>query len=351
MTYRYYYNTGVWKLREVARSALGDDGKTEVVNGQVRNRWNKYHLVSTVANKTKGYDRYHNSSIFTIGSVGPFSTDANDIVKLQSQLVRKVRMHDFNLAVNVAEGKQTVSMVVDAIRRVGQTLLELKRGRFESAARHLGVRPRPSRKLDHKDLAGRWLEMKYGWEPMLSDVYSAATAFERLSNPPRRTRVATGIDRNPLINASSSSSYTMYDTSAEKTRLLYEMTEELSMPRSLGLFNPLSVAWEVIPYSFVFDWFIPIGTYLDNLNVIPQLRGRFLLTQKRSFSGSSLATDVSQWIIPPTIQLEYFELKRTPMSELQVMKPRFVSIPEAMSPGHIWNALALTSQKIRSKSI
>jgi hypothetical protein len=28
--------------------------------------------------------------------------------------------------------------------------------------------------------------------------------------------------------------------------------------------NPLSITWELIPYSFVVDWFVDIGSYLRN---------------------------------------------------------------------------------------
>jgi hypothetical protein len=31
----------------------------------------------------------------------------------------------------------------------------------------------------------------------------------------------------------------------------------------MGVVNPLSIAWEVIPFSFVVDWFIPVGQVLE----------------------------------------------------------------------------------------
>jgi hypothetical protein len=32
---------------------------------------------------------------------------------------------------------------------------------------------------------------------------------------------------------------------------------------SAGLVNPLSIAWELLPWSFVVDWFIPVGNTLE----------------------------------------------------------------------------------------
>jgi hypothetical protein len=33
----------------------------------------------------------------------------------------------------------------------------------------------------------------------------------------------------------------------------------------IGFNNPINLLWEIIPYSFVVDWFLPIGQYLEGL--------------------------------------------------------------------------------------
>ena len=35
-----------------------------------------------------------------------------------------------------------------------------------------------------------------------------------------------------------------------------------------GFSNPLSVAWEIVPWSFVIDWMIPVGDYLNGLDAL-----------------------------------------------------------------------------------
>lgn len=38
------------------------------------------------------------------------------------------------------------------------------------------------------------------------------------------------------------------------------------LPGRFGLLNPLEVIWELVPFSFVADWFLPIGDYLSALD-------------------------------------------------------------------------------------
>lgn len=38
------------------------------------------------------------------------------------------------------------------------------------------------------------------------------------------------------------------------------------LPGRFGLLNPLEVIWELVPLSFVADWFLPIGDYLSALD-------------------------------------------------------------------------------------
>ena len=129
-------------------------------------------------------------------------------------------------------------------------------------------------------------------------------------------------------------------------RIYYEMTEQMSAPRSLGLMDPLSVVWELIPYSFVVDWFIPIGTYLENLNTIPSLRGRFMTTTLRRFSGSAVSISPSyKWAVVPTTHTSQVFLDRKISTSLSVPKPSFNSFEDAMSPKRIWNAIALAVQR------
>lgn len=330
---------------QLSDTSTGGNGLYETVNGFQRLRWNDYSRTTWKAVRQKGVEKrfgtiWFNSTCFKTGALS-----ANDTLSLQSRLLESVKGHQFNLAVNAAQGKQTVDMVVNAVSSVGGAIRDLKRGKFESAARRFGVNPRPSR-LNEKDVSGRWLELQYGWLPMLSDVSEAAKAYESLTSGPRTSRVTQSLTRSKSVDSACSSAWTCKGQLKETLRIVYEMTESISAPRSLGLLDPASVAWELIPYSFVVDWFVPIGTYLENLNTIPQLQGRFMTITTRRFQGSALTGPSYQWIEIPTEHVSYFNMSRVVSSSLSVPKPEFNSLDNAMSPKRIWNAIALVVQRL-----
>jgi hypothetical protein len=341
------YGNATSELHGLAYSD-GVDGKYETVDGVIRPKWNKFDARYWRSKRTKGISPVYGTVWSNCTSFPGSIMSANDELTLQSRLSEAVKGHQFNLAVSAAQGKQTVDMVVNAVTSIGGAISDLKKGRFESAARRFGVNQRPST-LNKKDVSGRWLELQYGWLPLMSDVQEAAKAFAALTGKPRTERVSVSLTRKAQRDSSSApSAYSCKGTVEERWRILYEMSEQLSTPRSLGLTDLSSVVWELIPYSFVVDWFIPIGSYLENLNTIPQLRGRFLTIKVRRFQGSAMNFDSSyKFSVKPTEYVNYFDMSRRVSTSLVVPKPEFESLSEAMSPNRIYNSIALAVQRMR----
>jgi len=257
----------------------GGDGKFEILPSGIRVKWNNYH--KTVYEETLvptagfGFWSMYGDSI-------PFNGYPSERgVALDSKLVSKIKDHNFNLAVAVGEGSETVRLVTQSVRTIYRAIKDLKRGNNISAIRRFAWNSghaAPSG-LTGRTIAQRWLELQYGWKPLLSDVYESARAFEKLSNRPRTTslRVSNFVEKEHNISQSPSNYSLIMKYHASKS-IIYEMSENISVQRSLGLLDPASLAWELLPFSFVADWFIPIGTYLENLNTIPNLKGRFCTT-------------------------------------------------------------------------
>jgi hypothetical protein len=330
------------------KSWTGGDGKKEVVGGREREKWNNY--TCSITRETPLVPSSPLQFVTAGGSSGlggvvlPWT--GADELQLQSKLVSTIRGHEFNLAVNVAQSKQLVSMCVLNIRKVSRSLRYLQRGDFASAARQLGIQRAKRSKLGAKDVSGRWLELQYGWLPAIKDTYEAGKAYEALTSI-RSSRVVVRRSKKSSYEGSAApTNYSCPGIARTSKKIVYEMEENLSQPRSLGLEDPLSVVWEIIPYSFVIDWFLPVGSYLENLAVIPFLRGRFCS------SLSQMKQAAFGYAINPTYKgyrRAYFhrQVTRAVSTGLNVQRPQFKSLGLALSAKHIFNAVALGHQRLR----
>jgi hypothetical protein len=323
------------------RSWNGADGKY-LPDG--RDKWNDYSLTHTQESDQFGPA---SSAVSTI--TGPvYQWSASNEMMLQSRLVKNIKGHEFNLAVNLAQSRQLVGMCASLIRQLGRSLVFLKHGHLVNAARELGIGG-AVRPLKSKDISGRWLEMQYGWLPSVSDAFEAAKAFEAISMG-RSARIVTKYKAGrPCDGSASPSIYSSMGNTTIYKKIVCELDEEVSASRSLGLLDPLSVVWEVIPYSFVLDWFLPIGTYLANLAVIPHLKGRFLTTTYTRTENRFTA------LLNP-VYAPYFggairrglriQLDRQVSTTLTTQRPTFVHPIDAMSPKRIANAVSLCHQAL-----
>lgn len=317
----------------------GTDGKYAVSSGKIK--WNNYTCDLSIQ-----YPQYGPQSPIARVLVAPdaFQWSAADNFRLQSRLVSQIKGHEFNLAVDLAQANQLVTMCAKTIRSMGRTLLHVKRGNISAALRELGVSGK-NKKLKSKDVSGRWLEMQYGWLPAIGSCYEAAKAFEAISLG-RTNRVAVKVNRRWVEDAIAGSTHTAPALFHAGGKIICELDEELSFARTLGLTDPLQVAWELLPFSFVLDWFLPVGTYLENLAILPFLSGRFCHTVNQGYSvyynGSSNGNPVTHKGIRRTGLQK--RVTRTVSTALTAQRPKFVNPITAMTSKRIANAVSLAHQ-------
>jgi hypothetical protein len=140
----------------------------------------------------------------------------------------------------------------------------LRRGDIPGFCRALGVTEKPTRsKL--KKLSNIWLEYHFGWEPLLGDIYTACKV-STADFPIGRCRASSSEDvlgRNTITDGVPD---------IVRGRVTVLLSGEYSVENSdkyllnqLGVINPIGLAWELVPFSFVVDWFIPVGQLLGSL--------------------------------------------------------------------------------------
>jgi hypothetical protein len=191
-----------------------------------------------------------------------------------------------NLAQNIAQVSQLSQMIFGTATKIAGSLRQLKRGNIPGAISALGagrVDPRwkgPKGKLSPTaSVASNWLQLQYGWKPLMSDIEGFLKIMGTMNGPNDFVQKVRGSATESLqvvdnsyppgdgvIGLGNSGRSTFTLQTKVKFVIRFKMESPLSALFSqTGFTNPLSLAWELLPFSFVGDWFLPIGDYLEAL--------------------------------------------------------------------------------------
>lgn len=336
-----------------------------------------YEMVVDSSYWPKGHFIRDNLTTFTgtlancYGGIG-FSSrwSSNDDLALIGKLRTRIAGSGFNAAVSLGEGKESLDMIFLGASRIYHAYKSLRRGRFSDAYRALvnyrdapesvqwqkrkkGRRgkiyhiPRFNKsKFSKENTASNWLELQYGWLPLISDVHDAAVTLAALTQP-RVYRVrARHFLNKPLVGAAP---FVLYEGKhIERGQILAYLTE-VNVPSLYGLTDPLSLAWELTPFSFVADWFIPIGDYLSARGLAQSISGQFVTTRFNTFEANFAGFRKGSGLVgfTATGQRKFVSVKRTVSSSLQVPLPEVTPLNQVLSWKRAANAVALLVNMFR----
>lgn len=205
-------------------------------------------------------------------------------IALQEGLGR-ARSRAFDALTFLAELNKTIDMVI-TLRTRANHLMETFVQRCQQRRRTKTGKALASAELFQQV----WLEMRYGWRPILYDMMS----IQELLSTPRKelntlyrgygtkadestdsTTTTTGYFSTPAFNAS---------LKGFLNKTVVTTTASASVHASVGVhldegsniqLDPLQTAWELIPFSFVLDWFVNIGSVLQAFSPFANVDNRF----------------------------------------------------------------------------
>jgi hypothetical protein len=195
-----------------------------------------------------------------------------------SKLAEKAGQEVNNLAQDLVQVNQLTRVVSDTCSRITGAIRALKGRNIPKAVSILwqkklpqyrrGGGPKPG-----KSTAENWLEMQYGWKPLLQDVEGAAKSLAYLNSGTllaqtvRSTKSKTSMQSGSItVAGEGAGSWTVITKTEIRFGMRFNVGEPLSaFLAQIGFNNPISLLWEVIPYSFVIDWFLPIGEFLQGM--------------------------------------------------------------------------------------
>lgn len=216
----YANKTGVYNRSETVVSAFSDIGSRYSqntpgyalkVSSGIGLPMNKYGYASVRTTNWHGIDQWgylDRSFVYTNeGITSSFNSAADGFSSFELSLaideavgkaLNRAKDQTANWAENVATYKQSVHMIASNMMRVLNAYRAIRQGNVAKAAAALGVSPRGPARISNqsKAIADGWLELQYGWKPLLQDIYETTLAFQK------RRREKTFVDPgNRVIGA------------------------------------------------------------------------------------------------------------------------------------------------------
>lgn len=312
--------------------------------------------------------------------------DGNDQNALISKLREKLAGSSFHLGVTLGEGKMALNMIAQSATRVHSALRALKRGNISAMYKALGssrqatrynrfreqgylhyddflarenrraIRESRQQRFD-SDLSSLWLEAQYGWKPLLQDIHGAAAYIaERLENPDVQTvRVRSRKQlKDFYIESTNSTQVRLLKPEVQVSRQVIARIKSVNQASLAGMTDPLSVAWELTPWSFVVDWFLPVGDFINAATFGSAIDASYVVSTRKTQSWTGIAAVPGGGLVFSQGNLEArfkgTTLRREIMSSLPAALPKVKSLSESFSWMRAANATALLSQIRTGKS-
>lgn len=191
----------------------------------------------------------------------------------------------------LVQANQALEMILKRTQSLYKFVTRLKRFDVGGAFRALELSPKNLKKLTSKEaklksgakhFASNFLEVHFGWAPLIGDIYDA---IDTLQSPIPLGKVrgvgAQPIDKNYHWNYTNPISEArgkvdIYSSHVGKVRVRCGCEVQVDNPNlylanRLGLTNPALIVYDAIPFSFVVNWFITVEQFLSGMGMFAGL--------------------------------------------------------------------------------
>jgi hypothetical protein len=172
------------------------------------------------------------------------------------------------LGAALGERKKSLEMIASRSIQLLTFARRLRKLDFKGATRALGLPVSKTPKglrADKKKFADNYLEYSFGWAPLMSDIGSAVDVLQK-GVPPVTIR-GRGKNRTKGTQHDPSIGKVAYWSAEYRVQLMCQVrvnNPNLFLANQLGFVNPASIAWELVPFSFVVDYFINVNDFLSS---------------------------------------------------------------------------------------
>lgn len=280
--------------------------------------------------------------------------------KARTNMYNALKGQKFNAGVAFAERKETAELFSNNCTSIAKQVRAFRSSNPKDWAQVV----KNGGSHQWKNIPSRWLELQYGWNPLMSDIFGACDALSKKERNPDSYRVSvTGRSKSTQTNVighvNTQASSNMWFNVVQEDRHEFKCkcwfvldNPVLASFSSLGLTNPLEIIWERVPYSFVVDWFVPVGNWISSLDA--DFGWRFLIGIESYFVRTKAIGEPGETNDDPAIEFvnlstprrwEGYSFQRSILSG-----PPAVGLPHFKNPfsaHHVANALSLLLNAFR----
>lgn len=289
-----------------------------------------------------------------------------------------------NFIISTAEATETVAALAEKITALRSFIKNMKRGKFGFALSRYRQTLNPT---VAQEISGRWLEANFGWLPLMKEIETILAQLRDITVPAAtqsvvveqkgKTRSKTGsFWFDPIVTDVTNRASTLYNVEYNTPSYsfnrgfdvpdfpftLYDAFIDKGFP---GILDPkvqedfslffeqtLEGVWNILPFSFVIDWFIPVGDYLTAQRVwgnmeINRITYTRKLTQKLQTEITPLGLLLGWDIKDLTVNPRKTQYSRGIMPSLTLSAPRWNS--DYRSFTHVAHSAALITQLLPTR--
>lgn len=261
------------------------------------------------------------------------------------------------ILVTIAEAQKTIDSIAETARTFAKGLLQVKKGDFIGAYRTLmhgeprigkgGIPlgfPKGETPSTSRSLSSNWLSYRYGWTPTFLDAIGTAeqmadTMLALTHNNPiwiceNRGHVSRIISsaHNGTGTPAGMKDYNLVTLDLKLSLWLKGRIKDYGMKnlQEWGIPNFAGVAWELVPLSFVVDWFLPVSDCLafntqymgvETIDIGYHTIHTIESTHSKLRDEKTSSKNTSYGSSPSRVKVRYYN--RTPI-ELEALRPKFL---------------------------
>lgn len=220
----------------------------------------------------------------TYGSLGPHqgwahpSANSARLVYNRSyeKLVESLKGETSQLGSSIGEWRSSLDMIASRAIQLRSAIQAFRKGNITRTARILSVPKSAVRKASGRVskthyASSLWLETYFGWLPLIGDIYNSIDVLQSPVRNPEKISSGSSIsyDANYRQTVDGKPVNFLVGMGARygvrhyaKVRI---SNQNLFLANRLGLINPAAIGWELVPFSFVVDWFSNVGQILESI--------------------------------------------------------------------------------------